>query len=517
MGEVINVNIRPLSSILAKYRNYSYKIEGTIAEFIDNSTQSFLDKKNREILEEQGITSCLINIEIYPEYIKITDNAFGMNELDFGRALKLDSPPVDKSGRSEQGMGLKTAATWLGNLWTVETTEYGNPNKYYAEIDVNEIEKNAPDTIPAQVTPTSFESHYTIITIKNLNQKITPGKVEKIIQKVSEIYSKDLFNKTAQIIINKQQLSYEPPKLWVNPETNAPYLETIDKVFHYEGKEYSVSGWIGIRAKASTDSAGLTLFRRGRAILTNYRPNSLMGAPNTFPYQRITGELNLDNWPVSHTKDSFMWDGGLEEYMINEIKKSADWIIKTSTKLRVKLDADSEDFKEKTSRKTEKAFESLTEIHISSENFTYESSKTTFKDNLPFERTIQNEQEHETPFELLKEDTVYKEDDVLSCKHVNQIPIPFDGKIYQFIIEDATTIQKDWLRIESTSENNTFKIYVDTSMAFFNDYSKDLKCSALLQKITLSIALSLISSKEQGVKNINIFNEILNKIIANTK
>jgi len=100
---------------------------------------------------------------------------------------------------------------------------------------------------------------------------------------------------------------------------------------------------------------------------------------------------------------------------------------------------------------------------------------------------------------------------------VNQIPIPFDGKIYQFIIEDATTIQKDWLRIESTSENNTFKIYVDTSMAFFNDYSKDLKCSALLQKITLSIALSLISSKEQGVKNINIFNEILNKIIANTK
>ena len=127
--EKMLVNIEPGSGILGTYRDQSYKLEGAFAEFIDNSTQSFFN--NRNALAEIGQMSCKIVIEIYPEQIRIVDNAFGMEESDFRRALKLNSPPADKSGRSEKGMGLKTAATCLGSLWSVETTQYGSKNKYF--------------------------------------------------------------------------------------------------------------------------------------------------------------------------------------------------------------------------------------------------------------------------------------------------------------------------------------------------------------------------------------------------
>lgn len=127
------VNIRPGSSILGNYKNQSYKIESAFAEFIDNSTQSFFSHKEEFL--QIGQTACNISIEIYPEYIKIYDNAYGMEIDDFKRALKLDSPPEDKSGRCEKGMGLKTSATCLGSLWSVETTQKGSKNKYKAVVD----------------------------------------------------------------------------------------------------------------------------------------------------------------------------------------------------------------------------------------------------------------------------------------------------------------------------------------------------------------------------------------------
>ena len=86
-----------------------------------------------------------------------------------------------------------------------------------------------------------------------------------------------------------------------------------------------VEGWIGIRIPASQRDAGFVLLRRGRVIIggpeKGYRPVEIFGQPNSFSYQRLIGELNLDNWPVSQAKDTFDWSGGLEDKFIEILKE----------------------------------------------------------------------------------------------------------------------------------------------------------------------------------------------------
>lgn len=45
MNNTFKIQIRPKSSILAKYRDLPYKLEGALAEFVDNSTDSFFKHK----------------------------------------------------------------------------------------------------------------------------------------------------------------------------------------------------------------------------------------------------------------------------------------------------------------------------------------------------------------------------------------------------------------------------------------------------------------------------------------
>ena len=56
-------------------------------------------------------------------------------------------------------------------------------------------------------------------------------------------------------------------------------------------------GFAAIRRKASVSDAGFALFRRNRLIQGSgdegYRPEFIFGKPNSFPYQRIFGEIHL--------------------------------------------------------------------------------------------------------------------------------------------------------------------------------------------------------------------------------
>ena len=82
----------------------------------------------------------------------IQDNAFGMGFRDFQRAIILDSPPKNRT-RCEFGMGLKTAACWFGNNWSVESTELGSSVKYGASIDVEALHKYNNEEIEVEEIP----------------------------------------------------------------------------------------------------------------------------------------------------------------------------------------------------------------------------------------------------------------------------------------------------------------------------------------------------------------------------
>src|SRR5262249_37660842 len=78
-------------------------------------------------------------------------------------------------------------------------------------------------------------------------------------------------------------------------------------------------GFAAIRERASTARAGLALFRRGRVIQGSgdegYRPPKIFGQRNSFAYHDVSGELHLEGFEVTHTKDGFKWDDNEDVFL----------------------------------------------------------------------------------------------------------------------------------------------------------------------------------------------------------
>ena len=83
--------------------------------------------------------------------------------------------------------------------------------------------------------------------------------------------------------------------------------------FHFEtddGSIKEVRGWYGILGddKRGRGNAGFVVLRRGRALRAHpdqWRPLLIFGENrNDLINQRITGEINLNEFQVSHTKDA---------------------------------------------------------------------------------------------------------------------------------------------------------------------------------------------------------------------
>ena len=117
-----SINIRPGVSILSVLRHLNYKPWFALAEFIDNSLQSFLDY-NDELKHVEGADlKLIVNIEMDltdKGRITIRDNAAGIHEADYARAFRPAEIPPNTEGLSEFGMGMKSAACWFAPRWTV--------------------------------------------------------------------------------------------------------------------------------------------------------------------------------------------------------------------------------------------------------------------------------------------------------------------------------------------------------------------------------------------------------------
>lgn len=88
-----------------------------------------------------------ISDSVNGDRLEIYDDAYGMEWRDFQRAIILDKPPVNTNGRNEFGMGLKTAACWFGSVWSVESTQLNSTNKYYTQINIDDLGKYKTEVI----------------------------------------------------------------------------------------------------------------------------------------------------------------------------------------------------------------------------------------------------------------------------------------------------------------------------------------------------------------------------------
>jgi hypothetical protein len=93
------------------------------------------------------------------------------------------------------------------------------------------------------------------------------------------------------------------------------YKKTYE--FFVDGKR--VWGWVGILDRGSRADAGFSIIHCGRVIRgwpDSWRPSSLYGqlqGSNDLVNQRLIGEIHLDDFDVSHTKDDILWLGSQEE------------------------------------------------------------------------------------------------------------------------------------------------------------------------------------------------------------
>ena len=69
----------------------------------------------------------------------IRDDAAGIHAADYQRAFRPAEPPPDSEGLSEFGMGMKSAACWLGKRFTVRSTALGEDVERIVAFDVDEI------------------------------------------------------------------------------------------------------------------------------------------------------------------------------------------------------------------------------------------------------------------------------------------------------------------------------------------------------------------------------------------
>lgn len=336
-SDTIAVPIQPESDIYGTYRRLSYRPWYAIAEFVDNSTWNFT--LNRDNMKEVLGHDPILEIDIFYDRDKgaltVSDNANGMDEEEFQRALQLAKPPTDRSGRSEFGMGLKTAACWLGPRWRLVSKKLGSDTEYSSYVDVDVFRTDKPKSLTVQrVTGLPRDSHYTRIDVEGLREynRVFVGRtLGKIKKELSSMYRRDLESGSTRIRFNAEELSWWEPELWTEYVDGVPQVWRKEVDFTVEGKR--VTGWIGLLAKGEAAEAGLHLFRRDRLITggpgQGWKPWEIFKAPNSFQSQRLYGELNFDDWMVSHTKDHIEWSGAEEQELIRLLlDASADYVAK---------------------------------------------------------------------------------------------------------------------------------------------------------------------------------------------
>jgi len=318
MTSIKKVNIRPEVNILSVLRHLNYRPWFALAEFVDNSIQSFT--ANRELLEEAngGSAALRVTVTIDPENtgrITITDNAAGIPLSDFPRAFRPAQIPPNREGLSEFGMGMKSAACWFAKKWSVRTKALGEDVERVVRFDIDEIVEDRIEELSIAEVPSHSSRHYTVLELTDLCHVPKKRTIGKIKEHLASIYRTFLRDGSLTLVFGREELTFEETAVLVAP----PYREHAGADIQWRkpiemdlGGEHRVTGFAALRETGSTTHAGFALFRRGRLIEgsadESYRPEQIFGKSNSYTFQRLFGELHLSGFEVSHTKDGFRWE-----------------------------------------------------------------------------------------------------------------------------------------------------------------------------------------------------------------
>jgi histidine kinase/DNA gyrase B/HSP90-like ATPase len=326
--------------IIRSYRRLNYTAWHAMAEFVDNSTQSYFNNRvvldeayARETAERQGRGEegavCLEVSIIYDKSgrgkLRIVDTAMGMNLEELKQALRVAKPPINTVGRSKYGMGLKTAACWLGEVWTVRTKRLGDTTEHTIKVDVEKVasgQLELPHEIKSGRKP---NEHYTIVEIEDLHVSLRGRRLGKVREFLASMYRADTREGHLLLTWDGYKLDFPPydPTMFLSAPDGSRYFKEFD--FTVAGK--NVRGWGGVLQKGGRPKAGFSIMQANRVVMgvpDAWRPEEIYGPPpgsNDLVNQRLVGEIHLDEFDPSHTKDNIVWQGEQEADIENELQK----------------------------------------------------------------------------------------------------------------------------------------------------------------------------------------------------
>jgi hypothetical protein len=362
------IQIRPGIGILEIFPFMDYKTWVALGELVDNSLQSFKTNKIQLKKTEGPHFRCRVDIDFIRqpnEIIVITDNAAGILAKDYQRAFTPAARRDDLSGLGQFGIGLKAASYWYSNNFTVETSPLGEEFTKTLHFDVPKILSSGEETLMPEVKEKQPEEHGTKITFRELHQGLPAGKtLSKIRSYLASIYRDDIRSGELQLYVNGERLVFTEPVLLEEPfwESNKSVMLQVNSEgrqelsasiywkfpFVYELDESwavdraagrastppKIRGWVGILKEGTSKESGFALMWRGKVVVgagsgaqgdeDTYRPREVFGAPNTFPFQRVVGEVDVSDLQVTYNKDNIKWRPGQEEEFKNKLKLSVD-------------------------------------------------------------------------------------------------------------------------------------------------------------------------------------------------
>ena len=332
---VTGVNIQPDVGVLSVLPHLNYRHWYALAEFVDNSLESYL-RCQADIKEVDG-NHTRLSVEVTidssdPGVISVRDNAAGIYQHEYQRAFRLAEPPPHRGGLSEFGMGMKSAACWFGRSFFVRSSALGEAVERTVVFDIDRIVQTKSPNLPVEMRPVPAEDHFTEIVISQLHHPPQTRTITKIKDHLASIYR--VFIKQGVLEIRFRSAGIDEILSYTEPDIlTAPPAESLVRRYDLErtphewrkdidfdlGGGMKVTGFAALRKRASTARAGFALFRRQRLIEgsreDSYRPQEIFGASTTAPYQRLFGELHLEGFEVSHTKDGFQWDENEEPFL----------------------------------------------------------------------------------------------------------------------------------------------------------------------------------------------------------
>ena len=257
------------------------------------------------------------------------------------------------------------------------------------------------------------------------------------------------------------------------------------------------------------------LFRRNRVVIggeeSNYKPEEIFGQVQSHISLNLFGELNLEDFPINQAKDGFVWDDGLEEKFIQELKshiKEYISIAKITKKDRIKEEATSKEVSDNVQNQVQDTINKSFGNQPSQPELTFFDTPTQI-----------GEPQESSELSLYKE---YQTEQ-------NNLPEEIDDKVREYIIQldgaskctisvqwtkgNATT----WIKVDSEENGNNASIQLNINHPFFKPFSEKEDFKLVLEKFAIAFALAEIRARKHansdGMISPNAFRTHINNFL----